>query len=74
MVVRTHPFVELVIVFERNGQEIRRLTVHNGERAAQVAALLIARLGGLEPGDVMTVNESSSDLIVEVLGIPHREG
>jgi hypothetical protein len=73
MVARTHPFAELVIVFERNGQEIRRLTAPDGERAAQMAALLIAQLGRLEAGDVITVNESSSDLIVEVLRVPRRE-
>jgi hypothetical protein len=73
MVAGTHPFGEVVIVFERNGQEIRRLTAQNGERAAQMAALLIAQLGRLEPGDVMTVNEPSSDLIVEVLRSPHRQ-
>jgi hypothetical protein len=73
MVARTNTYAELVIVFERNGQEIRRLTARDGERAAQMAALLIAALGRLEPGDVMTVNEPNSDLIVEVLGVPHRE-
>ena len=73
MVAPTHPYAELVIVFERNGQELRRVTVRDGERAAQMAALLIAQLGRLEPGDVMTVNEPNSDLIVEVLGVPHRE-
>ncbi len=74
MVARRHTYAELVIVFERNGQEIRRLTARNGEQAAQMAALLIAALGRLEAGDVMTVNEPSSDLIVEVLRIPHRQG
>lgn len=74
MVAPTDPYAELVVVFERNGQEISRLTARDGERAAQMAALLIAQLGRLEPGDVMTVIEPSSDLIVEVLRIPHREG
>jgi hypothetical protein len=55
---RTHPYAGLVLVYERDGQEIARRVARDGERAAQMAALLMAELGVLEPGDVMTVEEA----------------
>jgi Resolvase, N terminal domain len=58
MPAHTHPYAGLIIVFERDGAEIERQTARDGERAAQMAALLIARLGTLQAGDVMTVEEA----------------
>jgi hypothetical protein len=58
MPVHTHPYRGLIIVYERDGHEIERQVARDGTRAAQMAALLIARLGELQAGDAMMVEEA----------------
>ena len=52
------PLANLLIIFERDGREIERLVARDGERAASMAALLIAQLGILQVGDAMTIEEA----------------
>jgi len=49
---------QLLLIFERNGREIERQVARDGERAAQMAAILIAQLGILEVGDILTIEEA----------------
>jgi hypothetical protein len=58
MPAHTHPFAGLILVFERNGTELERQVARDGERAAAMAALLIARLGVLEVGDCLMIEEA----------------
>jgi len=58
MPAHTQPYAGLVIVFARDGEEIARRTARDGGRAAQMACVLIAELGRLQPGDTMTVEEA----------------
>ena len=48
---------QLLIIFERDGGEIARQVSRDGERAAMMASLLIAELGWLQHGDVLTIEE-----------------
>ncbi|HKD29809.1 MAG TPA: hypothetical protein VKC66_28350 [Xanthobacteraceae bacterium] len=48
---------QLLVIFERDGREIERQVARDGERAAQMAVVMIAGLGLLEPGDVVWIEE-----------------
>jgi len=53
-----NPLGTVLLVFERNGRELERQVARDGERAAAMAALLIARVAPLQVGDTMTVEEA----------------
>jgi hypothetical protein len=48
---------QLLIIFDRDGVELERRVARDGERAAMMAALLIAELGVLQPGDLLSIEE-----------------
>jgi len=58
MVARTNPSLSLIITFTREGEEVEQRTAKDGGRAAQVACVMIAQLGQLKAGNVMTVTEA----------------
>jgi hypothetical protein len=59
MPAHKHPLTGYLIRFLRDGQEIARRVARDGERAAQMAALVIAELGTLEIGDSMLIEETA---------------
>jgi len=52
-----NPLAELLIIFERNGREIERHVAKDGDRAAQMAVVLISANAPLEIGDRITIEE-----------------
>lgn len=66
----SNPLTGLVVIFRREGEEIARRVAQDGERAAQMAALLIAEAGELQVGDAIIVEEPAEDMIVEILRAP----
>jgi hypothetical protein len=58
MVGRIKLSLGLIITFAREGEEVDQRTARDGGRAAQVARVMIAHLGQLKAGDVMTVTEA----------------
>jgi hypothetical protein len=58
MVGRITPSLGLIITFVRDGDEVEQRTARDGGKAAQVACVMIAQLGQLQAGDVMTVTEA----------------
>jgi hypothetical protein len=55
MVARTQPEGELVVIFQRDGENDDARIVPNGERAAVTAVLMIAGHGVLHAGDQLRV-------------------
>jgi hypothetical protein len=58
MVGHEKPALSLVITFIRDEEEIEQRTARDGGRAAQAACVMIAQLGELRAGDMMTVAEA----------------
>jgi len=56
MVARTRTEGELLVIFSRDGESDDARIVPNGERAAKVAILMIAKRDALHAGDQLTVS------------------
>jgi hypothetical protein len=59
MVSRTHSYAGLVLVFERSGQEVERQVAREGNRAAQMATVIIAQQAPLQAGDTLYIEEQA---------------
>jgi hypothetical protein len=58
MVARTRRGAGLVISFERGGVEVERQVARDGNRAAQMATVIVAQQAPLQDGDKLSVAEA----------------
>ena len=58
MVARARRSAGLTLVFERDGREVERQVAGDGNRAAQMATVIVAQQAPLQDGDRLTVTEA----------------